>query len=109
MGGDDRKEPLRCGSDLLGYVTVTDVDMFWQLGEFSPGPDYAAYRPLFEELAKLSRCVEEESDENYVAASDAWLEALERINRVDLRLGEPGRRVRDLKIDDERHVEFKEW
>ena len=108
MSVDTRKEPLRCGSDLLGHVTVTGIDMFWLVGTFNPGQDYPTYRPLFEQLAELSARLDEASDQQYVAASDAWLEALDRINRLGLRLGEPGRVVRDFKIDGSRDVEFKE-
>jgi hypothetical protein len=44
----DRWE-LRHGEALIGTLTIVDQDMFWYSALFDPTPEYAAYRPIFEE------------------------------------------------------------
>lgn len=99
--------PVRRGPELLGWIQLTGQDNYWTLGEFEPTDGFEPYRRLFERERELSRRVDDASDADYCAASDEWLEALERINELGLLVGEPGEPARDLKLFDRGKVEFK--
>jgi hypothetical protein len=103
----NRPLTLRRGTDVVGYVAVTGGNNYWFLGTFIPGPDFEKYRPLFEREQELSRQTDEADGDAYFAASDAWQDALEIINRLDLQMVDPGEPIRDFKIDDQSRVEFK--
>jgi hypothetical protein len=76
---------LRRGDDLLGRVTVDDVDMFWLSGDWVPTPAFAEVAPLFAEEDRLS----EEDDDGH-AFDACW----RRIWRLGVRLHDPeGREV----------------
>lgn len=110
MSGNSRTHPplvLRRGTDLVGSVVLTGCDNYWWLGAFTPGPDFEKYRRLFDRERELSRRAREADGAASCAAADASWDAQEEINRLALRLGDPGEPVRDFTIDDQWRVAFK--
>jgi hypothetical protein len=101
------RQPVRRGAELLGWVSVTGQDLYWTLGTFEPAAGFEPYRPLFERQRQLSQRLADAQDADYLAASDEWQQALERINELGLSVGEPGLPARDFKLDADGQVEFK--
>src|SRR3954463_3064127 len=104
MAGSNVQSPRelapRRGSDLIGYVVVTGCDNYWWLGVFTPAKDFDKYRQFFDRERELNGLVHQAGEDAYVAASDAWRGALEKINELGMRLGDPGEPIRDFKIDE---------
>jgi len=78
---------LRHGDELIGRLTIFDQDMFWYSALFDPMPEYAAYRPIFEE----GNIIRTQDDAD---AFDAWYE---KVRQLGLRLV----RLRDQATADE--------
>ena len=98
--------PLRCGAAVVGFVRPDKSQRGGIRGEFVPGPDFAPYRPLFEQAVEAAHRVDSASEENYLAEWQAWSQSLNPINALGLTFGEPEIPVEDLEIDSDWRVEF---
>jgi hypothetical protein len=67
---------LRHDETLIGTLTVIDDDIYWLSAEFSPTPDYAAYRSFFVE-GNTIRTADD---------ADAWSAWHEKLRGLGLRL-----------------------
>ncbi|MEO8607801.1 MAG: hypothetical protein ABI690_07975 [Chloroflexota bacterium] len=67
---------LRHGETLIGTLTVTDEDVTWFSATFEPTPEFAAYRPIFNEGSKIRTA------DN----ADAWAAWHEKVRGLGLRL-----------------------
>ena len=108
-------QDLVCGAHVIGYVAVDLCDNFFILGSFRAGPDYDGYQHLFDDLRARKQDMDQhlsaDDDDKYDLASDAWMNALDRINDLHLSLrsrdGTDVRPIRDFQIYDNDRVEFK--
>ena len=98
---------VRCGTELLGWVSITGQDNYWTLGTFEPTLHFESYRSLFERELELSEQKDTALDEEDPDAPDERDELLERINELGLSVGDAGALVRDFKFIGSNQVEFK--
>jgi hypothetical protein len=79
------------GSEVVGYVCIEGCDNLHILGRFRAGPAFAQYEEL---LAETYR--------RWAADADDWLDALEAVDGLGLRLvgssGQP-RNIRDFQLE----------
>lgn len=97
------KQRIRCGEQIVGFVSIDNVDMFHVLGHFEPGPDFSQYAAALHRLQKLMAEFETDATEN-------WIDELESINDfgfvIELRNGKV-QPIRDFKLVRDDYVEFK--
>src|SRR4051812_1372089 len=98
------KSKLTCDDAVVGFITVTGYNFPWTLGEFTPGPEYAPYAAQLERERELNNAAQADGTDD-MTAHDSWLEALESVNELCLRID--GSPVRDFKIDSRGKCEFK--
>lgn len=67
---------LRRGDELLGEITITEVDFPWLGGSFAAGSGFAEVASLFAEEFALTKVIEEDDS---AADIDAWEAAYDRI------------------------------
>lgn len=81
---------LMRGSGVVGYVCIVGCDNFHILGQFRAGPAFAHCEAL---LAETYR--------RWAAAADDWLDALEAVDGLGLRLVDSSgeaRNIRDFQL-----------
>lgn len=88
------------GDAVLGWVTIDGGDMWWVLGQLTPGPAFALAKPLLEREFAATELSNAADDASYSDLADAQLDALEAINRVQLTLGQDRVPVYDFKTTD---------
>ena len=89
MSGD----PVRYGGKTIGWIERTGCDNYWTIATFRPSSDYGSIQEILE--ATLG-----EDDENLIA--------LERVNELNLVVGDPPAPIRDFQMTSTTTVEFKE-
>jgi hypothetical protein len=67
---------LRHGEALIGTLTIADEDLPWYSALFEPTPEYAAYRPIFEEGNRIRTADD----------ADAFAAWQEKVRQLGLRL-----------------------
>lgn len=81
---------LKRGDDTIGYVLIVGCDNWHILGRFRAGPDYSSYEELLE---TAYREFDQETGE--------WLDVLEEVNNLGLRLESPtgdwAKNIRDFQ------------
>ena len=87
------EDPVRYGGKTIGWIERTGCDNYWTIATFRPSSDYDSIKEILE--ATLD---EEDND----------LVVLERVNELNLVVGDPPATVRDFKMTSTTTVEFKE-
>ena len=87
------EDVVRWGGKTIGWIERTGSDNYWTIATFRPSNDFEPVRDI------LEATINEDDEE---------LTALERVNDLDLTVGEPFVRIRDFKMISKTCVEFKE-
>jgi hypothetical protein len=78
---------LRRGDEVLGEITITEVDFPWLHGSFAARPEFAEFAPLFAEELKLTEALEDSDADDL---NEAWEAAYHRINVMLTLVGPAG-------------------
>jgi hypothetical protein len=98
--------PVRRGPAVMAFVRGGITNGSRVLGKLIPGPDFAPYRPLFEQAVEAFGRVDAAGDEDYQAAWQAWHRCLKAIEQLGLVFGEQCVPIEDFEMDDQWQVEF---
>lgn len=87
------RDPIRCCGKTIEWIERTGCDNYWTIATFEPGDDYESFKEI------LEATLDEDDDE---------LVAQERVNGLNLVVGDSLAPIRDFHMTSTRSVEFKE-
>lgn len=102
-----RSTPLWHGDQLIGFVAVESADHGTYTGVLSPGPAMADDRPLFEAAVVAEKAIAQSGPHEYQAAWQAWQQACQQLQQLELSFSELRIPIDEFAIDAEWRVEFE--
>ena len=105
MSGIGEVWEMRCGAEVLGEITVTEVDFPWVSGGFAARAGFARFAPLFaEELALLGPALDDDS----AVTVDDWEAVYGRIDAA-VTLVAPGGPVAEFLVHIDGDAAWFRW
>jgi hypothetical protein len=102
-----RSTPLWHGDQLIGFVAVESADHGTFAGVLSPGPAFEEDRSLFETAVAAEQAITQSGPREYQAAWQAWQQACQQLQQLELSFGELRIPIDEFAIDADWRVEFE--
>src|SRR5262245_22516386 len=94
-----RHTPIWHGKQLIGFVAIDSFDLGTMTGVFTPGPAFETDRPLFECAVAADSALANSGRREYQAAWQAWKQARDRLEHLDLAFGDLRIPIEGFSID----------
>jgi hypothetical protein len=102
-----RSTPLWDGDQLIGFLAVASSSRGTFTGTLSPGPAFEEDRELFEAAVAAEKAIGQSRPDEYQAAWQAWQQACQQLQQLDLSFGDLHIPIEEFAIDADWRVEFE--